>query len=219
MHVGASTAPEGDDHASAGEGGRGKHLMPKKEKGGASPAKKAKDKEGGGKSARPKDKAAEDKEGGGKSARLKDKAEDNDKGLKSPLKTPKKQKSARFDPDTMDDAAAEKLKSAVATKAVPSAMPIAKKPPKAPMPKGVNGKDARASESASGLTQLPQAAALPPQPVSFEPLADARADGTLVDPPTAAEHEHSTETPAPKHKQKTDRGTADLRARIMSRGF
>jgi len=219
VHVGASTAPEGDDHASAGEGGRGKHLMPKKEKGGASPAKKAKDKEGGGKSARPKDKAAEDKEGGGKSARLKDKAEDNDKGLKSPLKTPKKQKSARFDPDTMDDAAAEKLKSAVATKAVPSAMPIAKKPPKAPMPKGVNGKDARASESASGLTQLPQAAALPPQPVSFEPLADARADGTLVDPPTAAEHEHSTETPAPKHKQKTDRGTADLRARIMSRGF
>ena len=102
---------------------------------------------------------------------------------------------------------------------MPSATPNAKKPPKAPMPKGVNGKDAQASESASGLTQLPQAAALPPQPVSFEPLADARADGTFVDPPTAAEQKHSTETPAPKYKQNTDRGITDLRARIMSRGF
>ena len=210
VHVGASTAPEGDDHASTGDGGSGgsgKQLKPKKEKGGASPAKKAKDKEGGGKSARPKDKA-EDKDGGGKSARP--------KGLKSPPKTPKKQKSSRFDPDTMDGAA-EKLKSAMATEAVPGATPTAKKPPKAPMPKGAHGKDAQTSES--GLAQLPQAAALPPQPVSFEPLADARADGTFVDPPTAAEQKHSTETPAPKYKQNTDRGITDLRARIMSRGF
>ena len=115
------------------------------------------------------------------------------------------------------DGAAEKLKSAMATEAVPGATPTAKKPPKAPMPKGALGKDVQTSES--GLAQLPQAAALPPQPVSFEPLADARADGTFVDPPTAAEQKHSTETPAPKYKQNTDRGITDLRARIMSRGF
>ena len=57
---------------------------------------------------------------------------------------------------------------------------------------------------------------LPPElVVAFE----HRADGTFVDPPTAAEQKHSTETPAPKYKQNTDRGITDLRARIMSRGF